>query len=135
MSFPGNGANKPSKVRPSGVRPESQPFTTSVSGRPGHRDGMGRDGKGREDYHRATRRSAELMARAVQWAKVNLPDESRNRAVAAFLAERGRLKRDPSTTEVLTRLKAWGHDRESWIARFGLESLNAERAWLEARGL
>lgn len=75
------------------------------------------------------------MARAVQWAKVNLPDESRNRAVAAFLAERDRLKRDPSTAEVLTRLKAWGHDREAWIARFGQEALNAERAWLEARGL
>lgn len=93
---------------------------------------MGRDGKGREDYHRA---SAELMARAVHWAKVNLPDESRNRAVAAFLAERGRLKRDPSTAEVLARLKAWGHDRETWVARFGQDSLNAERAWLEARGL
>lgn len=134
MSFPGNGSEKRSKV-PSGFRPDSQREPAPESGRTGFRDGMGRDGRGREDYHRATRKSGELMARAVQWAKANLPNESRNRAVAAFLAERGRLKRDPSTDEVLTRLKAWGHDREAWIARFGLESLNAERAWLEARGL
>ncbi len=122
-------------VRGFPVRTESQFGQNSESGPTGHRDGMGRAGRGREDYHRATRKSAELMARAVQWAKANLPNESRNRAVAAFLAERGRLKRDPSTAEVLARLKAWGHDREAWIARFGQDAFDAERAWLEARGL
>ena len=132
MSFPGNGSTKPSKV-PAGFRSESQKGTTTESGRTGHRDGMGRDGMGRKQL--AEQRSSKLMARAVKWCREKLPDQSRNRAVAAFIVERGRLGRDPSPAEVLARLKALGQDRESWIAKHGRVVLDAENAWLEARGL
>jgi hypothetical protein len=73
----------------------------------------GREGQGGE---RAVKRSAESFAEAYSWALEHLPNESPNLAGGAFLALRRRLRRDPSTAEVLERLKRQGLDKASVTA-------------------
>lgn len=70
----------------------------------------GREGQGGEE---AVKRSAESFVEADAWALEHLPSESPNFAGGAFLALRCHLRRDPSTAEVLERLKAQGHDKAS----------------------
>lgn len=79
----------------------------------------------------AAERSSDQLARGVRWAKANLPNESRTWAVGAFFAERASLGREPSSAEVVSRLRATGRDSGS----IDPAVLAAEQRWCEVRGI
>lgn len=130
MSYPGASSGR-SKVRNLSERsPGGVPAESSGNGL---RDGMGGDRRGgfKSFKSEAERRSAEAFARAGEFARTKLPNESRTWAAGAFLSERYRLGRDPSVDEVRARLVATGRDAGSIDPKV----LAAERSWCEARGI
>lgn len=92
----------------SGVRSESRRTPPPVSAvTPGTGTGRG-TGLGKSE---AERRSSEVFARAHEFACRVLPDQNVTFVGSAWLAERYRLRRDPSRDEVVARLKGNGR----WI--------------------